>query len=164
MSETAIAKKQQEVATLAEKINNSAATVVVQYEGLTVEKFSELRNNLREEKVEIKVIKNNISSRAFKEAKVEEIVEDFSGCTAVAFSEEDVTAAARILKEFSKENPQLVLKAGTLNGEYSSAETIAELATLPNHEGMLSMLLSVLEAPIRGLAQVTSQVAEQKED
>lgn len=163
MSQKAIEIKQQQVADIVEKINNSAATVVVQYSGLTVEEMKELRTNLREENVELKVLKNNISNRAFKEANFD-LEESFSGPTAVAFSQEDVTAAARILNDFAKDHPALVLKAGTMEDKVASEAEVKELATLPNKEGMLSMLLSVLEAPIRGLAQVTNQVAEQKEE
>ncbi len=163
MSQKAIEIKQQQVAEIVEKINNSAATVVVQYSGLTVEEMKELRTNLREENVELKVLKNNISNRAFKEANFD-LEESFSGPTAVAFSQEDVTAAARILNDFAKNHPALVLKAGTMDEKVASEAEVQELATLPNKEGMLSMLLSVLEAPIRGLAQVTNQVAEQKDE
>ncbi len=164
MSAKAIEIKKQQVAEVVEKINGSAATVVVQYSGLTVEEMKELRKNLREENVELKVLKNNISTRAFAEANYDGLDESFSGPTAVAFSKEDVTAAARILNDFSKSHPALVLKAGTMEDKVASEDEVKELATLPNKEGMLSMLLSVLEAPMRGLAQVTSQVAEQKED
>ncbi len=164
MSKAAIEIKKQQVAEVVEKINNSAATVVVQYSGLTVEEMKELRNNLRAEDVELTVYKNNISTRAFKEANFEGLSEAFSGPTAVAFSKEDVTAAARILNDFAKEHPALVLKAGTMEDSVATEEQVKELATLPNKEGMLSMLLSVLQAPIRGLAQVTQQVADQKEE
>ncbi len=163
MSQKAIEIKQQQVSEVVEKINNSAATVVVQYSGLTVEEMKELRTNLREENVELKVLKNNISNRAFKEANFD-LEESFSGPTAVAFSQEDVTAAARILNDFAKDHPALILKAGTMEDKVASEAEVKELATLPNKEGMLSMLLSVLEAPIRGLAQVTNQVAEQKDE
>ncbi len=162
MSSSAIEMKKTQVEDLKSKIESSASTVIVQYRGLTVEKMTELRNQLREENIEFKVIKNNISSRAYEMANFSELKEEFKGPTAVAISQEDVTAPARILNNFAKENPELVLVSGTLEKSISSKEEIMELATLPNKEGMLSMLLSVLEAPIRGLAQVTSQVAEQK--
>lgn len=164
MSTQNIEKKKIQVEEIKTKIESSAATVIVQYSGITVEDMTELRDKLREEDVEFKVLKNNISSRAYEMANLSELKEELVGPTAVAFSKEDVTAAARILNDFAKTNPNLILKAGTLEGAISSKEQIAELATLPNKEGMLSMLLSVLEAPVRGLAQVTSQVAEQKED
>ncbi len=164
MSVSAIEIKKQQVTEVTEKINNSAATVVVQYSGLTVEEMKELRSNLRAEGVELAVLKNNISRRAFTEAKIEGMDEELVGPTAVAFSKEDVTAAARILNDYAKKHENLILKAGTMDGAFAPADQVKELATLPNKEGLLSMLLSVLEAPVRGLAQVTNQIAEQKED
>ncbi|WOO89937.1 50S ribosomal protein L10 [Mollicutes bacterium LVI A0078] len=160
---TAIERKQAEVEALQAKINDSVATVVVNYSGLTVEQMTNLRSNLNDENVELKVIKNNISSRAFKAADME-MDDVFSGPTAVAFSSEDVTAAARILNDFAKDNSALELIGGTFDGEVASLEQVKELATLPNKEGMLSMLLSVLEAPVRGLAQVTNQIAEARDE
>lgn len=164
MSGQNIEKKKTQVEEVKTKIEASAATVIVQYSGITVAEMTELREKLRQEDVEFKVLKNNISSRAYELANLSELSTEFTGPTAVAFSKEDVTAAARVLNDFAKTNSNLILKAGTLEGEISSKEQIQELATLPNKEGMLSMFLSVLEAPIRGLAQVTQQVAEQKEE
>lgn len=164
MSVKAIERKKEEVIQLASKIKEAEATVVVKYDGLTVEAISELRKQLREENIEFAVIKNNISSRAFKEAEYEGMDELFKGPTAVAISPDDVTAAARIINDFGKDNEALQIKGGTLESNVASLEEIKELATLPNKEGMLSMLLSVLEAPVRGLAQVTNQIAESKED
>lgn len=164
MNKSIIDFKKQQVIEITEKINNSAATVIVEYAGLSVEDMKELRTELRKDGVELKVLKNNITSRAYKEANLGDLAAEISGPTAVAFSEQDVTAAAKTLNEFSKTHTSLKLKAGSLNGEVASLEQVKELATLPNKEGMISMLLSVLEAPIRGLAQVTQQVADQKED
>lgn len=164
MSVSAIELKKQEVEVIKNKIDSSVATVVVEYAGLTVEEFSELRTQLRAENVELSVIKNNISRRAFSAVNINELEEDLKGPVAIAFSKEDVTAAAKILNNYAKKHKALVLKSGTLEGVYASAAQVQELALLPNKEGMLSMLLSVLEAPIRGLAQVTKQVANQKEE
>lgn len=163
MPSAIIETKVKQVEELQSKIANSAATVIVQYSGLSVEEMTELRVNLREENIEFKVFKNNISKRAFEAAKFENLEDEFKGPTAVAISNEDVTAAARVLNDFSKKHPALILKAGTLENKVATLEEIKELATLPDKDGMLSMLLSVLEAPIRGLAQVTNQIAEQKD-
>ena len=163
MKQETLNLKEQQVQEIASKINESVATVVVEYVGLTVEEFKELRTELRAENVELQVIKNNISRRAFKSVDVD-LDESLVGPTAVAFSKDDVTAAARVLKKFTKEHPSLVLKAGTMDRKIASAEQVEELALLPSRDGLLSMLLSVLQAPTRGLAQTLSQVADQKED
>lgn len=163
MSITNIEVKKKQVEELKQKIESSTATVVVNYEGITVAQMSELREQLRAEDVELTVIKNNISTKAFAAANFSDIKESLKGPTAVAFSKNDVTAAARILNDFSKTNKVLELRAGTFDGKYATADQVKELSSLPGKDGMLSMLLSVMQAPIRGLAQTMSQVAEKKE-
>lgn len=147
----------------AAKFKEAAALVVVDYRGLTVDQVTELRRSLRAEGVEFKVLKNNISRRAITEAGYEGLAAEFVGPTAVAYSAEDVVAPARILHTFAKENEALELKAGFIEGEVATHEQVMELATLPNRDGLLSMLLSVLQAPMRNMAYALSQIAEQKE-
>ena len=151
------------VSDYAAKFKDAAALVVVDYRGLSVEQVTELRKNLRAEGVEFKVLKNNISRRAITEAGYEGLATEFVGPTAVAYSNDDVVAPARILHTFAKENEALELKAGFIEGEVASLEQVLELATLPSRDGLLSMLLSVLQAPMRNMAYALSQVAEQKE-
>ena len=145
------------------KFKEAAALVVVDYRGLTVDQVTELRRNLRAEGVEFKVLKNNISRRAIAEAGYEGLATEFVGPTAVAYSNEDVVAPARILHTFSKKNEALELKAGFIEGEVATHEQVMELATLPNRDGLLSMLLSVLQAPMRNMAYALSQIVDQKE-
>jgi len=146
----------------AAKFKEATALVVVDYRGLTVDQVTELRRNLRAEGVEFKVLKNNISRRAITDAGYEGLAVEFVGPTAVAYSTEDVVAPARILHTFAKENEELELKAGFIEGEVATREQVMELATLPSREGLLSMLLSVLQAPMRNMAYALSQVAEHK--
>ena len=146
----------------AAKFKEAASLVVVDYRGLSVEQVTELRRNLRAEGVEFKVLKNNISRRAITEAGYEGLATEFVGPTAVAYSS-DVVAPARILYTFAKENEALELKAGFIEGEVASRDQVMELATLPSRDGLLSMLLSVLQAPMRNMAYALSQIAEQKE-
>ena len=111
----------------------------------------------------MKVIKNSILSRAAKKAGLEGLDEVFTGPTAVAFSNEDVVAPAKIMDEFAKEAKALEIKGGIIEGKVSSLEEITALAKLPNREGLLSMLLSVLQAPVRNVAYAVKAVAD-KED
>jgi len=164
MASTAIIElKSNLVNDYAEKFKEATALVVVDYRGLNVDQVTELRRNLRAEGVEFKVLKNNISRRAITEAGYEGLAEEFVGPTAVAYSTDDVVAPARILHTFAKENEALELKAGFIEGEMASREQVMELATLPSKDGLLSMLLSVLQAPMRNMAYALSQVADQKE-
>ena len=147
----------------AAKFKEATALVVVDYRGLTVDQVTELRRNLRAEGVEFKVLKNNISRRAITEAGYEGLATEFVGPTAVAYSTEDVVAPARILHTFAKENEALELKSGFIEGEVATHAQVMELATLPSRDGLLSMLLSVLQAPMRNMAYALSQIADQKE-
>ena len=162
--ETLIKAKQAEVDVLADKFANAASFVVVDYRGLNVSEDTELRKQLREAGVEMHVVKNTILRRAADKADIEGLEDVFVGPTAIAFSEEEVVAPAKIIVEFSEDAPVLEVKGGYMEGKVVSVETIKEVAKLPDREGLLSMLLSVLQAPIRNTALVFKAVAEQKEE
>ncbi|PZO96299.1 50S ribosomal protein L10 [Streptococcus halichoeri] len=164
MSEAIIAKKAEQVELVAEKMKNAASIVVVDSRGLTVEQDTVLRRSLREADVEFKVIKNSILTRAAEKAGLEGMKDIFVGPSAVAFSNEDVVAPAKIINDFAKSADALEIKGGAIEGATSSKEEIQALAALPNREGMLSMLLSVLQAPVRNVAYAVKAVAESKED
>ena len=163
MSEAIIAKKAQQVAEVAEQFKNASSVVVVDYLGITVEQATNLRSELRKAGVQFAVVKNSILSRAAKEAGLEGMDDIFKGPSAVAFSNEDVVAPAKILADFAKKVEALEIKAGVVEGKVSSKEEIEALAKLPSREGLLSMLLSVLQAPVRNTALVFKAVADQKD-
>ncbi|MEQ6376606.1 50S ribosomal protein L10 [Bacillaceae bacterium S4-13-58] len=158
-----IEQKKQLVSEIAEKLQNSKSTILVDYRGLDVAEVTELRKQLREAGVEFKVYKNTMTRRATVQAELTALNESLVGPTAIAFSSEDVVAPAKVLNEFSKKHDALEIKGGVIEGNVATLDQIKELADLPSREGLLSMLLSVLQAPIRNLAYVTKAVAEQKE-
>lgn len=164
MSEAIIAKKAEQVEVVAAKMKEAASIVVVDSRGLTVEQDTRLRRSLRESGVEFKVIKNSILARAAEQAGLEGMKDLFVGPSAVAFSNEDVIAPAKVLSDFAKEADALEIKGGAIEGAVSTKEEINALASLPNREGMLSMLLSVLQAPVRNVAYAVKAVAESKEE
>ncbi|HAP5269600.1 TPA: 50S ribosomal protein L10 [Enterococcus faecalis] len=164
MSEAAIAKKETLVQAAAEKFESAASVVIVDYRGLTVEEVTNLRKQLRDAGVEMKVIKNSILSRAAKKVGLDGLDEVFTGPTAVAFSNDDVVAPSKIIDEFAKDAKALEIKGGVIEGKVSSVEQITALAKLPNREGLLSMLLSVLQAPVRNVAYAVKAVAEKNEE
>lgn len=157
-------QKKQIVADITEKLSNSKSTVVVDYRGLSVAQVTELRKQLREAGVEFKVYKNTLLRRAAEGADLAGLTEYLVGPTAIAFSEEDVIAPAKILNDFAKENDALEIKAGVIEGQVSDAAEIKALASLPSREGLLSMLANVLQAPIRNFALAAKAVADQKEE
>jgi large subunit ribosomal protein L10 len=160
----AVEAKKEVVSEIASKLRESKSTIVVDYRGLTVAQVTELRKSLREAGVEFKVYKNTLTRRAAEEAELAGLNEYLTGPNAIAFSTEDVIAPAKVLNEFAKKNEALEIKAGVIEGNIASVEEVKALAELPSREGLLSMLLSVLQAPIRNLALAAKAVADQKEE
>lgn len=163
MSEAAIAKKASLVEEVAGKFADAASVVIMDYRGLTVAEVTELRKQLREAGIEMKVIKNGILTRAAEKAGLAGLEEVFTGPTAVAFSNDDVVAPAKIIDEFASKAKALEIKGGVIENKVASVKEIQALAKLPNREGLLSMLLSVLQAPVRNVAYAVKAVAEEKE-
>ncbi|RST71761.1 50S ribosomal protein L10 [Siminovitchia acidinfaciens] len=159
-----IEQKKQVVEEIADKFKSSVSTVIVDYRGLNVAEVTELRKQLREAGVEYKVYKNSMARRAAEAAELAGLNENLVGPNAIAFSTEDVVAPAKILNDFAKKHEALEIKAGVIEGNIATAEEIKALASLPSREGLLSMLLSVLQAPMRNLALATKAVADQKEE
>ncbi|MBS9806535.1 50S ribosomal protein L10 [Bacillus cereus] len=159
-----IETKQQVVTEIADKLRASKSTIVVDYRGLTVSEATELRKNLREAGVEFKVYKNSLTRRAAESAEMAELNEFLTGPNAIAFSNEDVVAPAKVLNDFATKHEALEIKAGVIEGKLVTLDEVKAIATLPSREGLLSMLLSVLQAPIRNLALATKAVADQKEE
>jgi len=156
-------EKQEIVASVTEKLKGSACTVVTDYRGLTVADVTELRKQLREAGVEFQVLKNTLCRRATSEADLTELDVHLTGPTAIAFSKEDPVAPAKILNDFAKKNENLKIKGGIVEGKVVGYEQLKALADLPSREGLLSMLLSVLQAPIRNFALAVKAVAEKQE-
>ncbi|MBA4495877.1 50S ribosomal protein L10 [Paenactinomyces guangxiensis] len=156
----AIEQKKAVVSEIAEKLSNSKSTVVTDYRGLNVKQVNELRKQLREAGVEFKVLKNTLTRRATEQVGMSDLDTYLTGPTAIAFSNEDVVAPAKVLYNFSKENKALEIKGGVVEGKVVGFDEIKALADLPSREGLLSMLLSVLQAPVRNLALAVKAVAE----
>lgn len=148
---------------IAEKLKGSVCTVLTDYRGLTVAEDSELRKRLREAGVEFKVVKNTLTRRATVQTELTELDTHLIGPTAIAFSTEDLIAPAKIIVDFAKQHTELSIKAGVVDGKVVTVDEIKTLASLPSREGLLSMLLSVLQAPVRNLALAVKAVADQKD-
>ncbi|WP_010279558.1 50S ribosomal protein L10 [Paenibacillus senegalensis] len=156
-------EKQQLVSEISAKLSESSCTVVADYRGLNVAQVTELRKQLREAGIDFQVIKNTLARRATAEANLTELDSALTGPTAVAFSKEDAVAPAKILVDFAKKNDKLSLKGGVVEGQVVGVEQLKALADLPSREGLLSMLLSVLQAPVRNFALAVKAVAEKSE-
>ena len=162
-SEKILEIKKQQVAEVADWFKGSIAGVVVDYKGISVEDDTKLRKELREADVRYVVLKNTILRRAAEEAELSELNDVFKGTTAVAFSEDDYTAAARILGKYAKDVDSFSIKGGFMDGAVVDLATVEKLATLPTREVLLSMLCNVLNAPIAKLARAIQAVADKGE-
>ncbi len=148
---------------IASKLSQSKSTIIADYRGLTVAEVTELRKNLRESGVEFRVLKNTLTRRATAQSETQALDVYLKGPTAVAFGLGDLVAPAKVLNDFAVKHKALEIKGGLVEGRLIDAEGVKDLASLPSREGLLSMLLSVLQAPMRNFAYATKQVAEQKE-
>jgi large subunit ribosomal protein L10 len=158
-----IQAKQESVDAVTAKLRESATTVVVDYRGLNVAQVTELRKQLREAGIEFTVLKNTLLRRATAAAELTELDSVLTGPTAIAFSGEDAVAPAKILNDFAKKNDALKLKGAVVEGRVIGEEEVKALAELPSREGLLSMLLSVLQAPVRNFALAVKAVADKEE-
>jgi large subunit ribosomal protein L10 len=135
---------------LLKRINASPFLFVVDYTGLTVDKFAELRKRLNASSAEIHVFKNNLVKKAAEKA----------GQSAYVTGAKDVCATAKILKNFTAEFMKPVMKVGVLDGNLLDAQSIKTLADLPTREVLLSQLLGVLQGPASALARVLKAKSE----
>jgi len=161
MNPSILESKKQVVAEISEKLKASVSSVVVEYRGLTVAEVTELRRELRKDGIEIKVYKNSYAQRAAADLGYEALNEALTGPNAIAFGN-DAVAPSRILAKFAKKHKALVLKGALVEGKVVGVDTVTTLATLPNRDGMISMILGMFQSPVRNFAYALSQVAEKK--
>ncbi|WP_201306840.1 50S ribosomal protein L10 [Companilactobacillus farciminis] len=164
MKQEVLAQKQAEVDEIAKQLTGAKSVIVVDYLGLTVEQATEMRAELREQNATMQVVKNTILRRAAEKAGVEGLEKFFVGPTAIAYSEEDPVGPAKIAAKFAKDVDAIEIKGGIIEGKAASLDEIQELATLPDRDGLLSMLVSVLQAPVRDFAMVVKAIADKEDD
>mgnify|MGYP001199662723 FL=1 len=164
MKQEVLEQKQAEVDEIAKQLTGAKSVIVVDYLGLTVEQATEMRAELREQNATMQVVKNTILRRAAEKAGVEGLEKFFVGPTAIAYSEEDPVGPAKIAAKFAKDVDAVEIKGGIIEGKAASLDEIQELATLPDRDGMLSMLVSVLQAPVRDFAMVVKALADKEDD
>lgn len=164
MSEATIAKKAEAVKNVNEMLTNAETAIVVDYRGLTVAEVTDLRKQLRDADVKMMVIKNKILERAVEGTDYEDLKSTFVGPTAVAFSDEDAIAPAKILKKFADDHEALEIKGGFIEKKVQTLDKINEYATLPSREDLLSMLASALQDPMRKIARAVKAVADKKSE
>ncbi len=148
------------VASVAEKLQNSVAGVVVDYSGTSVADDTVLRKELREAGVDYFVVKNTLLSRAVEGTDLAGMQEVLAGNTALAVSKEDYVAAARILCKFAETHESFKVKTGYLDGKVVDIETIESLAKLPSREVLLATVVNAFQAPIASFARAVQAVVD----
>ncbi len=129
------------------RVNSSPYVLVMDYTGVTVPQFSELRNELRESGAEVHVAKNTYMRAALSDAGLPDISTELNGQTAFVTGDGEVSAAAKTVKGFAKKVESVKLKVGILDGEVIDEEKINILASLPSRDELLAKLLSVINEP-----------------
>lgn len=162
MNQQVLQAKQDVVNEIVGKAKENATLVVAEYRGLTVAQIQELRRALRKEDGELCVYKNSLVERAVKELGYEGCDEILTGPNAFIFSKEATNGPKVVAKYAKRFGGTLVIKGGVVEGQFANEATIKELAKLPGKEGMISMFLSCLQAPIRQFAATVKAVADAK--
>ena len=158
-----IKQKEEEVNSLAEKMQNAKLVLFADYRGITVEDVTNLRSTLRKSNSEYKIVKNNISRRALEKCGIEGLNEAVEGPTAVIIGKDDYLEPAKAIYEYTKEHDFYKIKGGVVEGKVMTAEEIITLAKLPSRETLIGMLAGGLLGTISRLAVAVDQVRIQKE-
>lgn len=155
------ADKETVVQDVKERFSRMSSAVFVDYSGMSVAEVTALRERLREKGVEYQVVKNTLVRRALAEQPfVGTLAESLKGMTGVAWSYEEPSAAARVVKDYIKENEKLKIKAGLLDGQVLDAKAVeTQLATLPSKDEARASLLATLMAPAQQLVMLLNTPA-----
>ncbi len=149
-SDKVIQKKKAQVQEIIDKFSQAESVVLFEYRGLSVSDLTKLRRTLRENNADMKVYKNNLLRRALAELNYD-LNNDLSGPKAVAFGDDPVLPVKK-LAEFRKENENLVINSGIVEGKVVSQGTLNELASIPSREGLIAMFASGLISCVRDFA------------
>ena len=146
------------VAEVNETATSALSLVIADARGVTVDGMTALRKDARESSVTIRVVRNTLARRALEGTDYECVTDSLAGPSLFGFSMEDPGAAARLFKDFSKENDAFEVKVLVVSGQMLGAEQLDVLAKLPTREQALSLLMSVMKAPATKLVQTMNEV------
>jgi large subunit ribosomal protein L10 len=153
------AQKQKDLEALTEQFKNAKAAMLVGFEGMTVPKDQELRNQLREAGVSYEVVKNTLARKAAEGTELEAAADQFKGVTAVALSNADPVGLSKAISKFTKANPDIFkFKVGIVEGNVVALKDVEAIASLPSKEELISKVMFLLNAQAQRLATVISAV------
>ena len=161
-SEKILAQKQVVIDEIKERASNAKTIVLFDYRGMTDSETKELRIKLRESNSDYKVNKNTLMARAFNDLGID-LNAELNGPSAFAYGDDQI-APIKTLSEFAKDHPALVLKVGIVDGEKADQAKLAEYATIPSREGLLTMLAGGMIGIARDLSICLDLYSQQKEE
>ena len=159
-SNSILAQKQQAVADLAAQLKASSAGVLVNYQGITVDDDTKMRKALRESGVKYMVMKNSLTGRACDEVGLGDMKQYLTGMTAIAVSESDPIAPAKVIKEYAEKIESFEILAGYLDGAVVSKDTVISLADIPSTEVLIAKLLGIIKSPLYGFAYAIQAIID----
>lgn len=136
--------------------------IFTEYRGLTVEQISALRDKLREHEAPMKVVKNNFARVAFEEMKIDNVSDYLTGPTAVVMAKEDSNEAAKVLYDFAKDAPALVIKGGYIGNEIYDQAKMEAYSKVPGKKQLIAMLMSAINGPVQKLAATLQAYVDKK--
>jgi large subunit ribosomal protein L10 len=146
------------VAEVADVASGALSAVAAEYRGLTVDEMTELRVQARNNGVYLRVVKNSLARRAVEGTDFACMAEGMTGPLVLAFSQEDPGAAARVIKDFSKDHEKLEVRLVSIGGKLLAASELATLAKMPTYEQAISMLMGTMKAPIQKFVTTLNEV------
>ena len=155
-------EKKKVVAELAEEMKNSVSGVIVNYSGITVDDDTKMRKELREAGVKYKVVKNTLTGRACDEAGFADLKQYLSGMTAIAISDNDAVAPAKILKKFADKIETFSILAGYVDGAVIDNKSVEALADIPSKEVLIAKFLGSIRSPLYKFAYALQAVADKQ--
>ena len=151
-------EKKAVVAEVSEVAASAHSAIAAEYIGIDVENMTQLRAKAREASVYMRVVKNTLARRALQGTDYECMTDSLTGPLILAFSQDDPGAAARVISDFAKQNDKLVVKLVSIGGRLLAPGDIKRLADMPTKEQAISILMSVMNAPVTKLARTLNEV------
>ena len=161
MNQKTLESKKEIVNKITDSFKDAGSLTIVEYRGLTVAQLSELRKLLKAQSSSFNVYKNTLVAKAVDALGHKDLDQYLFGSNAFVFSKE-VSDGPKVLAKFAKRYENLVIKAGLVEGKVYDADGMKTIAKLPGREGLISMFLSCLQAPIRSFACSVKAVADSK--
>lgn len=164
-SQKVLEQKQKQIEALSEKLKSAISVVLVDYKGINVAADTTMRSEMRAEDVDYFVVKNSIMKYACEKSGFEEFIPMLEGTTALAISNSDAIAPARVVQKYSDRlNTVFNTKMGFIDGKFMQADEVKVIAKLPNKETLVAQVAGSLNGIVAQFARAISEVAKKQEE